>query len=88
SRIHQLQSRLKSRMYTKLDLKSRGLSQEIISELMDEYYPDEQELVIATKLLSKKATSSKPQVKIRAYLVRNGFSENTVRQCFPSIDPT
>ena len=88
ARIHQLLGRLKSRAFSRLDLQSHGISKEIIHELLDNYYSEEQELEIALKLIRKKSTSSKPQLKIRAYLVRNGFSENTVRHCFPSIDPT
>lgn len=88
ARIHQLQVRLKSRAFVIFDLENHGLNHEIISELMDAYYPEEYELEIAKTLKNKKATPSKPEIKVRVYLVRNGFSENTVRQCFPSIDPT
>ncbi len=88
SRIHQLQLRLKSRVFVALDLENHGLNKEIINELMDAYYPEEDELKIAATLIKKKTTPSKSKVKVRVYLVRNGFSENTVRQCFPSIDPT
>ncbi len=88
SRIHQLKARMKSRAFVIFDLKSHGVSKEIIHELMDVYYPEENELEIATALIRKKATPGKSKIKVSVYLVRNGFSENTVRQCLPSIDPT
>jgi SOS response regulatory protein OraA/RecX len=88
SRIHQLQVKLKSRRYTIFDLENHGLSKEIINELMKKYYSPDQELEIAVKLLAKKNAAHKSQDKTRVYLVRNGFSENTVSHCFPSIDHT
>lgn len=88
-RVKQLQARLKSRSFIILDLEEQGLPKDIIRELMNCFYPEEQELVIARKLLLKRANlSGKQSIKIWAYLVRAGFSENTVRHCFPSIDPT
>ncbi len=88
SRIHQLKARLKSRAFVFFDLQSHGVSKEMIHELMEVYYPEENELEIATALIRKKATPGKSKIKVNVYLVRNGFSENTVRQCLPSIDPT
>ncbi len=88
SRIHQLKARMKSRAVVIFDLESHGVSKEIIHELMDAYYPEENELEIATALIRKKATPGKSKIKVKFYLVRNGFAENTVRQCLPSIDPT
>lgn len=88
NRIKQLQARLKSRSFTLLDLEEQGLPKDIITELINCYYPEEQELVIARKLMLKRANSLGKQSKTWGYLVRAGFSENTVRHCFPSIDPT
>lgn len=88
SRIHQLKARMKSRAFVFHDLESHGVSKEMTHELMDAYYPEESELEIAAALIRKKATPGKSKIKVSAYLVRNGFSENTVRQCLPSIDPT
>jgi regulatory protein len=88
ARIQQLQDRLKSRSYTILDLEKQGLAKETIVELVNCYYPEDRELEIAEKLIARKAISSKKQAKMWVCLVRNGFSENTVHHCFPSIDPT
>jgi regulatory protein len=88
NRIRQLQERLKSRLFTMQDLETQGLPKDIISELISCYYPEEQELAIARKLILKRTTSPEKQLKTWAYLVRAGFSENTVRHCFPGIDPT
>jgi SOS response regulatory protein OraA/RecX len=56
---------------------------------MDEYYPEVIEVDIAQKLLAHKFNSQKNSVvKMGQYLLRTGFSENTVRQCFPGISST
>jgi len=88
SRIHQLKARFKSRAFVIFDLENHGIKREIITEIMNIYYPEQYELEIAVALVQKMVISGKKKEKINAYLVRNGFSENTVRQCFYGIDPT
>ncbi|HBE80444.1 MAG TPA: hypothetical protein DDW65_22070 [Firmicutes bacterium] len=88
NRIKQLQTRLKSRAYTRLDLENLGLPKDLAGELLNTLYPEEQELRIAQQLLQKKANSQVNLRKMWAFLVRAGFSENTVHHCFPGIDPT
>ncbi len=81
-RIATLQARLKSRGYVAGDLESQGISSKLIHELLAEFYPEEMEMEIARKLLAKKANQ-----KNKGYgsLARAGFSENTLRHCFPDI---
>jgi regulatory protein len=88
NRIKQLQARLKSRAYVSLDLENIGLLKDLVEELLNSYYPEDQELRIAQELLQKKANSQVNSRKMWAFLVRAGFSENTVHHCFPGIDPT
>ena len=88
NRIKQLQERLKSRSFIISDLENRGLAKNLLTELVDSCYPEEAETEIARKLLLKKGSTGKNQSKMWIYLLRVGFSENTVRHCFPSIDPT
>ncbi|MGE5583071.1 MAG: regulatory protein RecX [Bacillota bacterium] len=88
-RIRQLQERLKSRSYVMADLENSGLDKELIAELLESFYPEELELEIAGKLIAKKYLPIKSsQPKGWVSLIRAGFSENTVRHCFPDIDPT
>ncbi len=81
-RIATLQARLKSRNYVAGDLELQGISSKMIQELLAEFYPEEMEVEIARKLLQKK-----PDQKNKGYasLIRAGFSENTVQQCFPDL---
>jgi regulatory protein len=88
NRIKQLQGRFKSRSFTMLDLESQGLPKDLLTELINFYYSEERELAIAQELLLKKGNTVKSQSKMWNYLLRAGFTENTVRHCFPSIDPT
>jgi SOS response regulatory protein OraA/RecX len=88
-RLKFLQAKLKSRSYIEADLAHTGLEQSVVNELMDEYYPEVIEVDIAQKLLAHKFNSQKNSVvKMGQYLLRTGFSENTVRQCFPGISST
>lgn len=79
-RITTLQARLKSRNYVAGDLELQGLPSKLIQELLAEFYPEEMELEIARRLLQKK---SGKKANGYSFLVRAGFSENTVRHCFP-----
>lgn len=84
-RIENLQTRLKSRSFVAGDLEAQGVSSDLIRELLAEFYPETLEIEIALKLLCKK-TGKKD--KGYAFLARAGFSENTLRHCFPNIYPT
>lgn len=81
-RIAILQGRLKSRSYVMSDLESQGLSSHLAQELLAEFYPEEMELEIARKLLQKKGDKKN---KGYAFLLRAGFSENTIHRCFPDL---
>lgn len=81
-RIATLQARLKSRNYVAGDLESQGLSSELVRELLAEFYPEEMELEIARKLLQKKRDK---KANGCSFLIRAGFSESTVRRCFPEL---
>lgn len=83
-RIATLQARLKSRNYVAGDLELQGLHPKLIQELLTEFYPEETELEIARRLLQKKSGN---QTKKYNFLVRAGFSENTVHHCFPEEYP-
>lgn len=84
-RIATLQARFKSRNYVVGDLELQGLTAELIRELLTEFYPEEKELEIARRLLQKKPGKCS---KGYGFLVRAGFSENTVQHCFPEEYPT
>lgn len=83
-RIATLQARLKSRKFVAVDLELQGLRAELIQELLAEFYPEEMELEIASRLLQKKSGN---QIKKYNFLVRAGFSEDTVHHCFPEEHP-
>jgi SOS response regulatory protein OraA/RecX len=88
-RLRTLQARLKSRKYIEADLTHSGVAQPLVDELLEAYYPEVIELDIAQRLVARKFKRQKDsQVKIGQYLLRAGFSENTVRQCFPDISST
>ncbi len=89
NRIKKLQERLKSRSCIELDLKNNGISTNLINKLLDLYYPEQMEIQIARELLQKKTSSGRfDTVKLWSYLLRAGFSENTIHLCFPNVDPT
>lgn len=88
-RINTLQARFKSRVFVEGDLLVHGLQPELIQELLNTYYPESLEIDIARQLLSRKS-HAKRQSKTwgPAFLMRSGFSENTVHQCFPEVSST
>jgi len=81
-RIATLQARFKSRNYVAGDLELQGISSNLIQELLVEFYQEEMEIEIAHKLLEKKANQKN---KGYSSLARSGFSENTIKHCFPDI---
>jgi regulatory protein len=89
NRINTLQARYKSRAFVEGDLMVHGLKPELIQELLNTYYPESLEIDIAQQLLRRKS-HVKRQSKTRgpAFLIRSGFSENTVHQCFPEVSST
>jgi regulatory protein len=88
-RMATLQARLKSRFFVEGDLLVNGLNPELIQELMNIYYPESLEIDIARQLLRRKL-HAKRQSKTwgPAFLMRAGFSENTIHQCFPEVSST
>jgi SOS response regulatory protein OraA/RecX len=89
NRINTLLSRFKSRVFVEGDLLAHGLEPELIQELLHNYYPETLEIDIARQLLRRKSPV-KRQSKTwgQAFLIRSGFSENTVHQCFPEVSST
>jgi SOS response regulatory protein OraA/RecX len=88
-RLKSLQVKLKSRSFIEADLTHSGLESSLVNELLDEYYPEVTEVDIARKLIDRKYNGQKESaVKMGQYLLRAGFSENTVRQCFSAISST
>jgi SOS response regulatory protein OraA/RecX len=88
-RLRLLQTRLKSRNYIEADLQHAGLEQLLVDELLDEYYPEVTEVDIARKLIARKFAGRKDAAdKMGRYLLRAGFSENTVSQCFSDRSST
>jgi SOS response regulatory protein OraA/RecX len=89
SRIKKLQAKYKSKLYIEGYLLESGFKPEMVSALLAEYYSEKMELEIARELLRRKyATKECPEVKKWQYLIRAGFSENTVGQCFTDISTT
>lgn len=75
----------KSKLEIKMSLLQKGISKEIISEVLEEYYDDEDESAAIQKLLEKKrfspATATEEEKKkIYGYLLRKGFSYEDIRQ--------
>lgn len=89
NRIHTLLGRFKSRGFVEGELLVHGLPPELIQELLNTYYPESLEIDIARQLLGRKSYA-KRQSKTwgPAFLMRAGFSENTVHQCFPEVSST
>jgi SOS response regulatory protein OraA/RecX len=88
-RIKKLQAKYKSRFYIEGYLLESGLKPEMVSELLAELYPEKLEVEIAGELLRRKFSKKEySPVKQWQFLIRAGFSENTVSQCFADISTT
>jgi SOS response regulatory protein OraA/RecX len=82
-RLRLLQTKLKSRNYIEADLRHAGLEQRLVGDLLDKYYPEATEVDIARKLIARKFAAQKDAAaKMEQYLLRTGFSEDTVSRCF------
>lgn len=81
--VKALQIKLKSRCYVEEYLLHCGLERQLVTELIESYYPETVEAAIAEKLIARKfinkPASSTQKIQ---YLLRAGFLESTVRQCF------
>ncbi|HEX3043777.1 MAG TPA: RecX family transcriptional regulator [Bacillota bacterium] len=83
-RLEVLLKKLKSRLFIQEDLLQHGLSRELVSELLEERYPEGIEIQIAGKFLEKRAKiKRKSQIWGVRLLQQAGFSENTIHRCFP-----
>ena len=81
--IESLQVKLKSRSYVEEYLLHCGAQRQLVTELLDSYYPEDLEVSVAKKLVARKFQNKPVSCdKKRQYLLRAGFSENTVGQCF------
>lgn len=73
----------KSRLQMKVSLQQKGISSEVIGEALEEAYEGEEDSLIL-KLLEKKHYDTdmdqKEKYKIYQYLMRKGFSGQTVRR--------
>ena len=89
NRVEHLLGKLKSRAFVKGDLLANGLEMEAVQELMTLHYPESLEIEIAQKLLRRKS-HDKRQNKTWGFtfLMRSGFSENTIHRCFPEVSST
>ncbi len=87
-RIELLKQRLKSRAYVEADLAAQGLAAQLITELLAQDYPLEDEVGIARRLIEQGNNIAK-QGQTRAWqkLARAGFSENTIHHCIPELSP-
>ena len=75
----------KSRLEIKMSLLQRGISKEIVSEVLEECYANQDESVAIQKLLEKKRFSSESATeeekrKMYGYLFRKGFRYEDIRQ--------
>lgn len=73
------------RIKMKYDLLQKGISSEIITIMIDEYYPLDKEIKIAKALLSKKGRLSYDESKNRRYLYTKGFSNSAINGVFDSL---
>lgn len=75
----------KSKLEIKMSLLQKGVSKEIISEVLEVYYHEQDESVAIQKLLEKKrfmaeTATEEEKRKIYGYLMRKGFSYEDVRR--------
>ena len=75
----------KSKLEIKTALLQKGIAKEIVCEVLEEYYNDQDESVTIQKLLEKKRFSAESATdeqkkKMYAYLLRKGFRYEDVRQ--------
>jgi regulatory protein len=83
-RLEILLKKLKSRFYIHEDLIQQGLPEGLVTEILEESYPEEIEIQIAGKFLEKRAKiKRKSQIWGLRLLQQAGFSENTIHRCFP-----
>ncbi len=83
TRIIFLQKKMRSLAYVENDLLSKGIASQVVTTLLEEYYPLELELEIAKNFLHQKYSNNKIPASGWRLLVNAGFSENTLRHCFP-----
>ena len=75
----------KSKLEIKMSLLQKGISKEMVSEVLEEYYENRDESVAIRRLLEKKRFSSERATeeekrKMYGYLLRKGFRYEDVRQ--------
>ena len=75
----------KSKLEIKMSLLQKGVSKEIISEVLEVYYHEQDESAAIQKLLEKKrfmaeTATEEEKRKIYGYLMRKGFSYEDVRR--------
>lgn len=85
-RIRILMERDKSRAFVSADLEAKGLAQDLIDALLDEFYPEDREVEIAGRFLRKRAVSrNRTAQSLMASLARAGFTPQTIRRCMPEL---
>ncbi len=75
----------KSKLEIRMSLLQKGISQEIVSEALEEYYENQDEARLIRRLLEKKRFSSEKATeeekrKMYGYLLRKGFRYEDIRQ--------
>ena len=75
----------KSKLEIKMDLLQKGISKEIVSEVLEVYYDGQDESMAIQRLLNKKRYSAETATeeekrKIYGYLMRKGFAYEEIRR--------
>lgn len=70
------------RVKMRYELVQKGIESESIDFLLEDYYPFENEIAVAKKLLSKKGRMSYDESKNKRYLYSKGFSNTAIDRVF------
>lgn len=84
-RIRILMAREKSRAFVCADLEAKGLATDLITDLLDEFYPENLEAEIARCFLRKHSSRNRPVQSMIASLARAGFTPQTIRRSLPEV---
>lgn len=70
------------RVKMRYELVQKGIESESIDFLLEDYYPFENEIAVAKKLLLKKGRMSYDESKNKRYLYSKGFSNTAINRVF------
>lgn len=82
--IEQKKNQLYSRYRIYNELKKKGITEDIISANLNSIYTDE--ISVIKKIVTKKFKNIKDNVKIKAYLYRNGFQIDNINAALDEQD--